>query len=98
MTIKQWIIEKTKDALYERKVKLEELEAPKIMITSLEEELLRLSWNELNCGGDVELLEAELTDVEKKTGRGGSIYYTFNGTVNYFPKAKYGRFVARVTK
>lgn len=93
MTIGKYLIEATKNALYDRKKKLEDMGAPAVMIASLDEELIRLSWNDFTCGGDTNLLEEEFISVEHKKGRGGKVYHVFNGHINYFPQAKYGRYI-----
>ena len=95
MTIKQWIIDSTKAALEERRKKLIEMKAPSIIIEKTGEELIRLYRGELTCSGETELLEEEMTAVIEKKGRGGIPYYTFNDSINYFPHAKYGRYVAK---
>lgn len=95
MTIKDFIIEGTTSALIDRWKRLKDMDAPAILIQCCEEELTRLANHELRCDGKVELLNEEyLSHVEKK-GRGGITYYVFNGNINYFPHAKYGRFVVK---
>lgn len=95
MTIKEYIIDGAKVSLKNRRDRLAELGAPAIMITSINEELERLANNELRCSGDKALLEEEYVSVEQKKGRGGIPYFVFNENINYFPHAKYGRFVAK---
>jgi hypothetical protein len=95
MTIFDYIIEHTATALEERKERLIKMDAPDILIDNIVDELIRLYQGELICFGDTELLDAEFKTVIQKKGRGGILYYTFNGDINYFPKAKYGRFVAK---
>lgn len=95
MTIEEYIINATLESVETRRDKLIALQAPAILIKSIDEELGRLRDGELKCGGDVELLQEEFVSVEQKKGKGGIPYFTFNGDINYFPKAKYGRFVAK---
>lgn len=95
MTIKDYIIDGTITALMDRENRMKELGAPAIIITTIGEEIDRLMKKELRCGGEKELLDEEMVSVEKKKGRGGIPYYVFNGDINYFPKAKYGRFIAK---
>ena len=95
MTIKEYIIEGTKTALEERRDKLVAMQAPDILITSIGDELINLYKGELKCSGEIELLDEEMNNVEQRKGKGGIPYYVFNGNINYFPKAKYGRFVAK---
>lgn len=95
MTIKEYIIDGTITSLMDRENKLKELGAPTVMITSIGEEIDRLMKGTLKCSGEKELLEEEYISVEQKKGKGGKPYYVFNGNINYFPHAKYGRFVAK---
>lgn len=95
MTISDYIIEHTAASLEERKERLIKMDAPDILIVNVVDELIRLYQGELICFGDTELLEEEFKTVVQKKGKGGIPYYTFNGDINYFPKAKYGRFVAK---
>ena len=95
MKIEEYIINATIESVEARRDKLVAMQAPEILIKSIDEELDRLRDGKLKCGGDVELLQAEFVSVEQKKGKGGIPYFTFNGDINYFPKAKYGRFVAK---
>lgn len=95
MTIEEYIINATIESVETRRDKLIAMQAPAVLIMMLNEELGRLRAGELRCGGDVELLQKEFVSVEQKKGRGGIPYFVFNGDINYFPKAKYGRFVAK---
>ena len=95
MTIKDVIIKAELRALKERVEKLQELEAPDVMITSTEQEIDRLESGNLKIGGNVKLLEVEFVSSENKVGRGGKGYVQFNGSINYFPNAKYGRYIAK---
>lgn len=95
MTIKDFIIEGTTSALIERWKTLKNMDAPEVMIQSCEEELKRLANHELKCGGEVKLLNEEYLSHVEKIGRGGITYYVFNGNINYFPRARYGRFVVK---
>ena len=95
MTIKEFIIGNTAEDVRMRMEKLKEMGAPAILIRSCEEELDRLNKGDLRCSGDTFLLEEEFESHELRKGRGGIPYHVFNGNINYFPKAKYGRFVAK---
>lgn len=95
MTIKEYIIKGTITSIEERKCKLTEIGAPSVLISAMITELDKLRSGNLTCRGEVELLEHEMENVEQKKGRGGIPYYVFNGNINYFPKAKYGRFIAK---
>ena len=95
MTIKEYLINGTETALEERRQKLIDMGAPSILIEKTGEELINLYNGKFTCGGEIELLNEEMVDVEQKKGRGGIPYYTFNGNINYFPNAKYGRYIAK---
>lgn len=97
MTIKEKILEQTINYVKWRKDKLINMDAPKVMIDSCDEELKRLEDGDLRCSGDIELLDEELQSHDIKTGRGGKPYHVFNGNINYFPKAKYGRYIKKGT-
>lgn len=69
--------------------------APAVLLKAVNDELELLSQKDLICFGETDLLDEEFVAVVQKKGKGGIPYYTFNGDINYFPRAKYGRFVAR---
>jgi hypothetical protein len=48
----------------------------------------------IKIGGDQTLLDEIVTTYEIKKGNGGKQYFELD-TVNYFPKAQYGLFVAK---
>ena len=96
-TIKDVIIQIETRKASHRLLKLMEIGAPEVMTKSIEDELDRLEDNILiGIGGDLEALEDDYIDHEIKVGNGGDQYISFNnGTVNYFPRAKYGRCIYR---
>lgn len=98
MTIKEYIIENTISWMKERKCKLVEFGAPSVLISAINTELDKLQSGELTCSGEKELLDEEFISDEVRKGRGGIPYHVFNGNINYFPKAKYGRFIAKGEK
>ena len=95
MTVRDKIIESTINAVLDRLIKLREMSAPPVLTRGCEDELAKLDRGELKCKGDIDLLDEEFVSVEERVGRGRIKYYVFNGNINYFPKAKYGRFVAK---
>lgn len=95
MTIKEYIIENTISGIKARLNTLKSIGAPEVMVKSCEDELNRLAEGNLKCGGNIELLEEEFISDELRRGRGGIPYHVLNGNINYFPKAKYGRFIAK---
>ena len=97
MTIKDFICMYELAALAERKVRCNDL-GMKQMADAISIEIGRLEKGILTIGGDVDLLDEEYVDHELKTGSGGKKYVRFNGKVNYFPNAKYGRFVTAGTR
>ena len=98
MTVKEYILEKEIISVGNRLERLKELGAPKIMITTLEGEVEALKQGELKIGGDLTLLDETFENREIKTGRGGSQYVQINGSINYFPTAKYGRYIVKNNK
>ena len=96
MKIKSYIIEKEVSNSMERLQKLKEIGAPNVIIESLSKEIEKLKSGNLNIGGDKELIEEEFNNKEVKKGQGGKVYIQFDGRINYFPNAKYGRFISRV--
>lgn len=93
MTIREWICEREARLYEERLEKLIEIQAPQIMITGQQALVAELRAGILQVGGAKEKLETEVQSAEIKSGRGGKTYYVFNGTINYFPTARYGRFI-----
>ena len=95
MTIKEYIIKNTEEHLRCRRATLKAMNAPEVLLDSIADELARLYCGELRCSGEIELLEEEFRSDELKKGRGGIAYHVFNGNINYFPRAKYGRYIAK---
>lgn len=95
MTIKEFIIEKELPMNKERLEKLIEMGAPEIIIKSLFEQIKGMENGELKIGGDLELLDYEFKDYEVKKRKSGKIYIVFDKSINYFPNAKYGRYIKR---
>ena len=91
MTIKEHIISSTKLALEDRISKLEDMQAPAVVIDAEKRNLEDVE--NIKISGEVELLEEEFKTVERWKGRGGVVYYRYNGNINYFPKARYGRYI-----
>jgi len=93
MTIREWICKNEARMTAERADKLEALKAPQIMIEATRKMAEALKAGILKCGGDAELLDIEMESFEVRKGRGGKAYISLNGNINYFPEAKYGRFI-----
>lgn len=98
MTIKDVIIKTELTALKERLEKMKEMDAPDIIIDSLLTEINNLESGSLKIGGDKSLLNTEFVSSEIKTGSGGKRYVHFNNGINYFPQARYGRYIAKGEK
>lgn len=94
-TILDYICRNELKAINFRIAKLEEAEAPQIMIDCCKAEAKKLEEKNLKISGDIELLNVEIESIEQKKGRGGKVYLTINNTINYFPNARYGRYIAR---
>lgn len=99
MTIKEYII-KTELTFNETRLKkLLELDAPAILIDNTQNKIDSLKTGILKCGGHKELLSTEFKNSVEKIGNGGKVYFSFNnGTINYFPTARFGRCIYPVTK
>ena len=98
MKIREYILEKELIGYNYRLDKLIEIGAPQVIIDRQRELVGELENGVLSVSGDKEVLEFEFNKSEKKTGRGGKVYIQFtcdNCLVNYFPTAKYGRYIKR---
>ena len=95
MTVREKIIEGLLNAAEERLQKLQEIQAPQVMVDGQKNYIEKLGAGELKVGGDTKLLDEEFVSVEARKGNGGKVYYAFNGDINFFPKARYGMFICR---
>ena len=93
MTIKEIIIAKELESSKERLALLEEMDAPEVIIVSLDKHIERLTEGQIEVGGDSSLLELEYISHVTKKGNGGKPYVVFNDSINYFPQAKFGRYI-----
>jgi hypothetical protein len=94
MKIGEYIISKELKGAEDRKNKFEEIGAPQIMIDGQSKMIEDLKNGKIKISGELNLLEVEYTSSEVKKGKGGKIYITFNNSINYFPNAKYGKYIA----
>ena len=89
------------NAIIGTKKRIQELSgiAPDILIENLKENLSFLEEsksNYFNVTGDKEVLKWEVKSFESFNGRGGKSYIVFHckeGDVNFFPNARYGRYI-----
>lgn len=95
MTIKDFILHGTLSAAQERLEKLTEISAPQIIIDKQNELVKSLQEGKLQISGETNLLNEQFSEAEKKIGRGGKTYYIINGSINFFPAARYGMFIKR---
>jgi hypothetical protein len=93
VTILEYILDKSLDYAYTRLGRLIEIDAPKIVLISLEEQINKMENGEIKISGDASLLDREVESVKGEKGRGGKSYIRFNGSILYFPNAKYGRYI-----
>ena len=93
MTIKEWICQKEAESSEKRLEQLIQIGAPQIMIDCQRKAVQELHDGILKVGGASEKLEIEVKTAEIRKGRGGKPYIIFNGSINYFPVAQYGRFI-----
>ena len=99
MKIKEFILQAEIKNYSFRLDKLIEYRAPVVMIEGQRKLVEELKKGKLNIKGDIEVLGKEFLSYEKKTGRGGKFYIQFNcndGKVNYFPAARYGRYIKKL--
>ena len=97
MTIREKIIANEITAQTDRLTKLSEMGAPAVMITGTEKIIADLKSGNIKVGGDTELLDQEYVSGESKKGNGGKVYIQINGNINYFPNARYGRYIKAAT-
>ena len=96
MTIKEFIIDREMVVYEGRLENLIELGAPDIMIESQRKMVDALKRGDFKVGGDSYWLDYEFSEWKTYKGRGGKMYVQFDGKVNYFPTAKYGRYIKEV--
>ena len=95
MTIREFICKHEAEGAQEHLDRLIELGAPQIILDGWKKAVAALKDGKVECGGDSGLLNVEVVDFIKRKGNGGKPWVQFNGFINYFPQAKYGRFIAR---
>ena len=96
MKIRDKIIENTLKNVTERCEGMIKIGGPAIIIENLKKEIENLKNGILKIKDKENLLDIEFTDIEWKKGRGGVPYASINnGTINYFPNARYGAFIAK---
>lgn len=103
MKIKNYLFKKIAESNRKRAKRFIEIGAPKIVIENLLQEAEKLeTGGSVKIDGDKEALDLEFVSEEFLTGRGGKKYIQFmigNGQkVNYFPNARYGRYIKFDTK
>ena len=98
MTLREYINRCERQNIEYRLSKLKELGAPKVIIDGLGHDLELTKTNDLEISGDQDLLdklEYQAHYVEKwRDGEGYLVIKTKDCIVNYFPRAKYGRFIS----
>jgi hypothetical protein len=98
MTIKEFLMNQE---LEERRARIEqfkELGAPQVIIERLGEKLSKLESGKFKVGGQKELLDEEYKTHQECKGIGGREYLHINGHINYFPRAKYDRYIIEGSK
>lgn len=94
-TILDWICEHELPAYEERLAKLESINAPEIVINGQARACEDLRERRIKVGGMKELTGNPVEKFEVKRGNGGKQYVEFNGSIRYFPNAKYGRYITQ---
>lgn len=95
MTIFEYILDCELKSAEERLEKLKEFDAPTVIINGQESAIENLKAGKITISGDTDVLSDIYESREIKKGRGGKIYITINGNVNYFPNARYGRYIKK---
>lgn len=85
MTIREYITA----GMTERLNKLIEIGAPAVIIEGQKKAI-----DNPKVGGAVEYLNTVITSKEVKTGKGGKQYILFNGSIQFFPNARYGMYIS----
>lgn len=96
MTIKQDILDGIISATRERLVKLNDLSAPQVIIDRDQQVLDEALAGKVKVSDKQNLINLGFTNVEYKNGKGGKPYREYateKGTVLYFPRARFGRFL-----
>ena len=93
MEIKTFIINRELPQLEERIQKLEDMNAPAVIIENAKSEAAKMSQGEIKISGRKDKLGMEVTSAEMK-GKGKNLYWSFNnGEAIYYPNSKYGRHI-----
>ena len=93
-TIGEVILEKETSKYQNIINKLQEINAPEILITTLQDRVNALKTEGLKLAGNKELLTVQMEDMQIATGRGGKTYLKFNqGKILYFPNTRYGPYI-----
>ena len=95
MTIREYIVNAELNIAESRLNKLHEIGAPEVMLKSLADCINNLQNGNIEVSGDSNLLDVNYVSSEIKTGNGGKKYICFNNSINYFPKAKYGKYIVK---
>lgn len=98
VTVKQFIIENELKSFSERLDNLIKMNAPDIVVNGQKKAVDELKSGNLKIGGDTDALGFIVKDFENKKGNGGKPYITIktsNGDVNYYPAAKFGRYIKK---
>jgi len=90
--IKTRIIEGTEKRYHN----LVRINAPAIMIERQKKMIDEVKQGKIKINGDNSLLQILYISDETKKGNGGKVYFIFNGIINYFPNAQYGRFISKI--
>lgn len=93
MTVKEYLIYCELKGAEDRLSKLQDMNAPVVMIEGQKKIVADLQNGKFVVSGDIHLLEEDYSGHEMRKGRGGKVYVVINGHINYFPNARYGRYI-----
>lgn len=99
-TLKEKILDMEIKVVSERLEVFNRIEgSPQIVKDMLNNKLSEYESGNIKIGGCKSLLDTTYENHEVKKGRGGKPYISFNnGTINYFPQARYGKCIYAVTE
>lgn len=95
MTIREKIIESEIKMLVERIKQYKSIDGPECVIKKMEADIVDLQSGKIKIGGSKELLDIEWNgeNVTVSKAFGGKLKIQYNGFINYYPHARYGRFI-----
>jgi hypothetical protein len=98
MTIKEFLMNEELKSWKDSLVRFKELGAPQVILDHYQNKVNELEAGKFRVGGMKYLLSEEYVSHEECKGTGGREYLRINGHINYFPRAKYDRYIIEGSK